>query len=200
MTGSAGHLGEALVRTLAPTNEVVGLDVIDSPFTQVVGTITDRELVENCMVGIDFVLHTATLHKPHLLTHTRQHFIETNLTGTLHLLEAAAQAGVKGLVYTSTTSTFGRALTPLESEPTAWIEEHVTPGPKNIYGVTKTAAEDVCELFHINHGLACLVLRISRFFPEEDDDREVQSKFEPDNLKVNEYLYRRVDIEDAAQS
>ena len=139
MPGSAGHLGEALVRTLAPDNEVVGLDVIDSPFTQVVGTITERAIVASCMGGVDFVLHTATLHKPHLLTHTRQQFIDTNLTGTLHLLEAAAQAGVKGFVYTSTTSTFGRALTPLESDPTAWIEEHVTPVPKNIYGVTKTA-------------------------------------------------------------
>jgi nucleoside-diphosphate-sugar epimerase len=200
VTGSAGHLGEALVRTLAPENEVIGLDVIDSPFTQVVGTITDREIVESCMGGVDCVLHTATLHKPHMLTHTRQQFIETNLTGTLNLLEAAAQARVKGFVYTSTTSTFGRALTPLASEPAAWIEEHVTPVPKNIYGVTKTAAEDLCELFHINQGFACIVLRTSRFFPEEDDNREVQSRFDPDNLKVNEYLYRRVDIEDAVNA
>ena len=200
VTGSAGHLGEALLRTLAPDHEVLGLDVIDSPFTQVVGTITDRNIVDSCMVGVDCVLHTATLHKPHILTHTHQQFIDTNLTGTLNLLEAAVQAGVKGFVYTSTTSTFGRALTPSASAPTAWIDENVTPVPKNIYGVTKTAAEDVCELFHLNHGLACIVLRTSRFFPEQDDNREMRSAFDPDNLKVNEYLYRRVDIEDAVQA
>ena len=48
-------------------------------------------------------------------------------------------------VFTSTTSAFGRALTPLPGEPAAWITEDVVPRPRNIYGVTKTAAEDLCE-------------------------------------------------------
>ena len=44
--------------------------------------------------------------------------------------------------------------------------------PKNIYGVTKAAAEDLCQLFHRNQALPCVVLRTSRFFPEEDDNRD----------------------------
>ena len=72
----------------------------------------------------------------------------------------------------------------------------MTPVPKNIYGVTKAAAEDLCQLFSRNHGLACIVLRTSRFFPEEDDDRSVRGRYSDDNLKTNEYLHRRVDIED----
>ena len=69
------------------------------------------------------------------------------------LLEEAAAAEVAGFVFTSTTSTFGRALAPPPGAPAAWITEDVTPVPRNIYGVTKTAAEDLCELVHRDHDL-----------------------------------------------
>jgi UDP-glucose 4-epimerase len=170
VTGSAGHLGEALVRTLQNTShEVVGLDIVASNFTSKVGSIVDRSHVKRCMKGVDAVLHTAALHKPHVITHARQDFVDTNITGTLNLLEEAASVGVDSFVFTSTTSAFGGALTPPAGAPAAWVTEDVTPVPKNIYGVTKTAAENLCELFHRDHGLVCLVLRTSRFFPEEDD-------------------------------
>jgi UDP-glucose 4-epimerase len=198
VTGSAGHLGEALVRTLRnPGHDVVSIDVLASPFTRVVGSIADRETVRRCMEGVDAVLHAATLHKPHVATHTRQDFVDTNVTGTLNLLEEAVAAKVGSFVFTSTTSTFGRALTPAPGAPAAWITEDVRPVPKNIYGVTKVAAEDLCELFHRSEGLACLVLKTSRFFPEEDDDEATRQAFDDGNLKANEYLHRRVEIEDA---
>jgi UDP-glucose 4-epimerase len=201
VTGSAGHLGEALVRTLQNTShEVVGLDIVASDFTSKVGSIADRSYVKRCMEGVNAVLHTASLHKPHVLTHSRQEFIDTNITGTLNLLEEAASAGVDCFVFTSTTSTFGRALTPRAGAPAAWITEDVTPVPKNIYGVTKTAAEDLCELFHRDHGLACLILRTSRFFPEEDDCGATRRAYEDHNVKANEYLHRRVDIEDVVSA
>jgi UDP-glucose 4-epimerase len=196
VTGSAGHLGEALVRTLMGEHEVVGLDMAGSKFTTVVGTIGDRKTVQRSMRGIDVVLHTATLHKPHVVTHTRQQFIDTNVTGTLNLLEATVEAGVKSFIFTSTTSTFGRILTPSPGEPAGWINEETPTFPRNIYGVSKVAAEGLCELFHIDHGLACIVLRTSRFFPEADDNKDVRQTYEDKNVKVNEYLYRRVDIED----
>jgi nucleoside-diphosphate-sugar epimerase len=72
--------------------------------------------------------------------------------------------------------------------------------PKNIYGTTKAAAEDLCQLFHRNQGLACIVLRTSRFFPDEDDNKEVREAFSDENVKANEYLYRRVDIEDVVSA
>src|SRR6478672_4671850 len=94
VTGSAGHLGEALVRTLRATDEkVVGLDVRASEFTDRVGSIVDRVTVKECMAGVDAVIHTATLHKPHVATHARQDFVDTNITGTLNLLEEAIAAG-----------------------------------------------------------------------------------------------------------
>jgi UDP-glucose 4-epimerase len=196
VTGSAGHLGEGLMRTLADSeHEAVGLDIKESPFTQRVGSIADRTFVEQCVQGVDVVLHAATLHKPHIETHSRQDFVDTNITGTLNLLEAAVAAGVKAFVYTSTTSAFGRALIPAQGASASWITEDVVPVPKNIYGVTKLAAEHLCELVHRKSGLPCIILRTARFFPEEDDDR-ARRALDPDNLKVNELLYRRADIED----
>jgi UDP-glucose 4-epimerase len=201
VTGSAGHLGEALMRTLRDSHhEPVGLDVLPSPFTDLVGSIVGRELVRRAMHGVDAVLHAATLHKPHVATHRRQAFVDVNVTGTLNLLQEAARARVGAFVFTSTTSAFGRALSPPPGEPAAWLTEDVAPVPKNIYGVTKVAAENVCELVHRDTGMPCLVLRTSRFFPEEDDLPEVRDARDDANNKANELLYRRVDIEDVVDA
>jgi len=201
VTGSSGHLGEALVRTLRDAgHDTVGLDIVASPFTTKVGSITERAVAESCMRGVQVVFHAATLHKPHVATHSRQEFVDTNITGTLNLLEAAAAADVRSFVYTSTTSVFGDALIPPVGSPAAWITEDVMSVPRNIYGVTKSAAEDLCQLFWRNQGLACVVLRTSRFFPEEDDSKTVRDAFSDENVKANEYLYRRVDIEDVVSA
>jgi nucleoside-diphosphate-sugar epimerase len=80
------------------------------------------------------------------------------------------------------------------------VTEEVTPVPKNIYGVTKAAAEDLCQMFHRNKRLACIVLRTSRFFPEEDDNKAVREAAADDNIKANEYLFRRVDLEDVVSA
>jgi UDP-glucose 4-epimerase len=201
VTGSAGHLGEALMRTLPQAgHHAVGLDIKESPFTHRVGSIVDREFVSGCMVGVDAVIHTATLHKPHIATHHRREFVDTNVCGTLNLLEAAVAAGAAVFVFTSTTSVFGRALSPVPGDPAAWITEDVVPVPKNIYGVTKVAAENLCELFHRDHGLPCVILRTSRFFPEADDRRETREAYADANVKVNEFLYRRADLEDVASA
>jgi UDP-glucose 4-epimerase len=197
VTGSSGHLGEALVRTFRDMgHEVIGLDVKDSVCTTHVGSVHDRSLVRACMDGVEVVHHAATLHKPHVATHTMQEFVDTNVSGTLALLEQAEANNVKAFVFTSTTSTFGDALRPPAGTPAAWVTEDVKPIPKNIYGLTKTVAEDLCFLFHQRHGLNCIILRTSRFFPEEDDDRLKQERYPGDNAKANEFLFRRVELED----
>ena len=197
VTGSAGHLGEALVRTLHQRGaQVVGLDVLASPFTAQQGSITDRALVRRCIEGVHAVIHAASLHKPHLATHSKQDFIDVNITGTLVLLEEAAAAGVKSFVYTSTTSAFGQSLHPAPGDPAAWITEETPSIPKNMYGMSKVAAEGLCEIFHGRSGMSCLVLRTSRFFPEDDDKKATRTEYEDANTKANELLYRRADIED----
>jgi UDP-glucose 4-epimerase len=201
VTGSAGHLGEALVRTLrAAGRPVRGLDRRPSPFTDHVGSITDRDFVRGCMAGATAVLHAATLHKPHVGTHAQQAFVDVNVSGTLALLEAATAAGVGAFVFTSTTSAFGSALTPAPGEPAAWVTEDTVPVPRNVYGVTKVAAEGLCELFARRDGLPVVILRTSRFFPEGDDDPERRARFPLENLQAIEVLHRRADIADVADA
>lgn len=204
VTGSAGHLGEALMRGLrglhrgahGPAHEAVGIDLVASPFTTQVGSIADRAFVARAMRGVDAVLHVATLHKPHIETHGKQAFIDTNITGTLNLLEEAAIAQVGAFVFTSTTSSFGDATEPAPGAPAVWVDEALTPIPKNIYGATKLAAEDLCRLFHRQHGLPCVVLRTSRFFPVRAGAPQMGEHHAPANAHVNELLNRRVDIAD----
>jgi UDP-glucose 4-epimerase len=201
VTGSAGHLGEALMRVLRDAGRAaVGLDVTPSPFTARVGSITDRAFLRDAMRGVSAVIHAATLHKPHLATHSRQDFVDVNVTGTLALLEAAIDAGVSAFVYTSTTSVFGDALRPALGEPAAWITEEIQPVPRNIYGVTKLAAENLCELFHRALGLPVIILRTSRFFPEPDDDPATRELYEVANAQANELTHRRADISDVVSA
>jgi UDP-glucose 4-epimerase len=197
VTGSSGHLGEALMRRLRAEGRAArGIDLKVGPFTDMTGSIADRAFVARAMAGIDAVIHPATLHKPHVATHARQDFVDTNITGTLMLLEAAIAARIGAFVFTSTTSTFGDALAPPPGAPAAWITEEVAPVPKNIYGVTKLAAENLCELFARRERLPVIVLRTSRFFPEADDSAEIRDRYETANVQANELLYRRVDVED----
>jgi UDP-glucose 4-epimerase len=197
VTGSSGHLGEGLIRVLRDQGrDAVGLDILESPYTDVVASVADRERVRGALRGAGAVIHAATLHKPHVGTHARQQFVDTNVSGTLTLLEEAAAAGVASFVFTSTTSAFGRALVPAEGEPAAWVTEDVVPIPRNVYGVTKVAAEDLCALVHRDAGLPIVILRTSRFFPEADDRDDVRAAYADANLKANEFLYRRVDLQD----
>ncbi|CAF9913373.1 MAG: hypothetical protein GOMPHAMPRED_007877 [Gomphillus americanus] len=192
VTGSAGHLGHALMLELPKYGFTpIGLDIKASELTSLVGSISDREFVASVFkeYNIRYVLHTATLHKPHIVSHTQSEFVETNIQGTLNLLE---ESNPEAFIFTSTTSTFGKALK--SANGVAWTTETVVPIPKNIYGVTKIAAEDLCMLVQEQRKFPVLVLKVSRFFPEGDDDPEQDI---PDvNLKVCELLYRRVDIVD----
>jgi nucleoside-diphosphate-sugar epimerase len=201
VTGSSGHLGEALVRVLRARGQgAIGLDRKPGPFTTITGDITDRGVVGEALRGVTGVLHAATLHKPHVISHAKRDFIDVNLAGTLNLLEESVAAGAGAFVYTSTTSAFGQALVPAPGQPAAWVTEGVPGIPRNIYGVTKAAAEDLCQLAHAEHGLPLIVLRTSRFFPEDDDDDVARARYAGANLKANEFLHRRADIADVAEA
>lgn len=205
VTGSAGHLGTALMLTLPSLGYTpLGIDILASSSTTRVGSVSDRAFISGILTSnpVKHVLHAATLHKPHICSHSREEFISTNILGTLVLLEESAKLGaqIASFIFFSTTSTFGMALSPKPGSPAAWIDETVVPVPKNIYGVTKVAAEDMCALVQRQSGMSVLVLRTSRFFPEEDDDADRRAAMSDENLKVLELGYRRCDIEDIVQA
>lgn len=201
VTGSAGHLGTALMLCLPSMGfKPFGIDILSSPTTTAVGSVCDRAFIASVFRNhpIKHVLHAATLHKPHICSHTKEDFISTNVAGTLILLEESSKVKdkIESFIFFSTTSAFGMALNPMPGFPAAWIDESVVPEPKNIYGVTKVAAEDMCALVQRESGMPVLVLRTSRFFPEEDDDEDRRAAMSDENLKVLELAYRRCDIED----
>ncbi|KAK4117135.1 NAD dependent epimerase/dehydratase family protein [Canariomyces notabilis] len=210
VTGSAGHLGKALMLALPSLGySPVGIDINRSETTTLVGSITDNAFLSQLIAehAIEHIIHAATLHKPHVCSHTKNDFVQTNIAGTLNLLELATAASssesntkIKSFVYLSTTSAFGTALSPAPGQPAAWIDEAVVPKPKNIYGVTKTAAEDLAFLVAKEHRLPVVVLRTSRFFPEEDDDDQRRASMGDENLKVLELAYRRVDLADVVSA
>jgi UDP-glucose 4-epimerase len=205
LTGSSGWLARALVpRLRRDGHRTVGLDPVPGPFTDLVGSAADRALVERAMDGIEAVIHAGALHKPDILRHPASAFVAANIHGTLNLLEAAVAGGAGRFVFTSTTSVMitrgiraGRAGS---AAAAAWITEALQPlEPRNIYGVTKLAAEHLCRMTAEEHGLPTIVLRTSRFFPEEDDMAHAIPQSDA-NTKANEFLFRRLTVEDAAEA
>ena len=201
LTGSSGWLGRFLApRLRAVGHAVIGLDVAPGADTQIIGSVA-RTLVERACAdhGIEAIVHAGALHKPDTARVPAQAFVEVNVTGTLNLLQAAVTAGHDRFVFTSTTSVMiSQAIRQEASSAAVWLDENSGPlAPRNIYGVTKLAAEGLCGLHYFEHGLNCVILRTGRFFPEEDDThRELSGP----NLKANEFLNRRLTVEDAAEA
>jgi nucleoside-diphosphate-sugar epimerase len=178
---------------------VTGLDVAAGPVADIVGSVADRALIDRVFAEgrFDAVIHAGALHKPDIARYPAQAFVDVNVTGTLNLLEASVAAGVGRFVFTSTTSLMiSEAIRAGHGDEAVWIDESLAPlEPRNIYGVTKLAAEQLCRLAWQNDGLPCIVLRTARFFPEEDDTHRALAG---ENMKANELLHRRLTVEDAA--
>lgn len=202
LTGSSGWLGRFLAPMLRARGDVViGLDVAPGVDTDIVGSVADRALIDRIFAehGVEAVIHGGALHKPDIARYPAQAFVDVNVTGTLNLLDAAVAAGHDRFVFTSTTSLMiSQAIRNELADHAVWLDETSGPlEPRNIYGVTKLAAEQLCRLAHLEQGLNTVVLRTSRFFPEEDDTHHALSG---ENMKANELLHRRLTVEDAARA
>jgi len=209
VTGSSGWLGQALVPRLKRAGHtVIGLDPVAGPATDIVGTVADRDTVRKAIRDhrIQGIVHGGALHKPHIALHDATSFIETNVTGTLNLLQEATGPGstVDRFVFTSTTSLMIsheiREAQKRGIDRAFWIDEEMTPlEPRNIYGVSKLSAEHLCRMVHEATRLPVVILRTSRFFPEEDDMAHEIIQSGP-NTKANEFLFRRLTVQDAASA
>jgi nucleoside-diphosphate-sugar epimerase len=185
VTGSSGQLGAEVCRQLSEAHAVTGLDVAPGPFTHVVGAVEDRSLVFEQVSRVDAVVHVASLHAPHRDQLPKSRFVDVNVQGALHLLEAAVAHRCRRFIYTSTTSVYGRAMEP-RGPAAVWVTEELTPQPRDIYDVTKLAAEQLCRLIHEEHGLPVILLRTSRFYPQ------------PFEVLAVHRLHRGLDVRDCA--
>ena len=202
LTGSSGWLGRFLAPKLrAAGHTVTGLDVAPGAHTDVIGSVADRTVIDRVFAahGIEAVVHAGALHKPDIERFPSQAFVDVNVTGTLNLLQASVAARHDRFVFTSTTSLMvSQAIRQELGDEAIWLDEASGPlEPRNIYGVTKLAAEGLCRMHHLDHGLNCVILRTARFFPERDDTQRALSG---PNLKANEFLHRRLAVEDAAEA
>lgn len=200
LTGSSGWLGRYLAPMLAARgHRVIGLDMVPGDHTQIVGSVAQRSVIDRAFAdhGIEAVIHAAALHKPDIARYSRQAFVDVNVTGTLNLLECAVAARHRRFVFTSTTSLMiDHAIRDERADRAIWLDEQSGPvEPRNIYGVTKFAAEQLCRQVAEAHGLSVIAIRTGRFFPEEDDTHRALSG---ENMKANELLNRRLTVEDAA--
>jgi UDP-glucose 4-epimerase len=187
VTGSSGALGSAVASLLAG-HDVVGLDALPGPRTTVVADLRDERAVRSAVAGAAAVVHTASLHAPHVPLRSKRDFIDVNGAGTQTALDAAAEAGVSQVVYSSTTSVYGHALEP-RGDAAVWVDEALTPEPRDIYDVTKLAAEALCRLLTSETGMPTTCLRVSRFSFEDRPD-----------LAVPYCLHRAVNVTDAARA
>ena len=112
ITGAGGTLGTALAPALAEAgHEPVLFDVqpLHSQFESVQGDVRMADEVRGAVRGAAFVVHTAAIHGIHLRDHTPQDFYDLNLTGTFNVWEAAVEAGVQGVVFSSTMGVYGES-------------------------------------------------------------------------------------------
>jgi UDP-glucose 4-epimerase len=186
VTGSSGQLGALISSMLFKEHAVIGADLLPGRFTSRIGNISDRDFVSSVTKNVEIIIHTCSLHAPHLKTHSREEFIDTNINGTFNLLKSAIDNGVRRFVYTSTTSLYGHAMT--SPKKAVWVTEEMMPRPRDIYDVTKIAAEGLCQIFATQHKLPSISLRVSRYFPESN------------YLMAVYRLYRGVDVRDAAKA
>ncbi|YBV93916.1 NAD(P)-dependent oxidoreductase (plasmid) [Phyllobacteriaceae bacterium JZ32] len=184
LTGSSGRVGRAIFSALAGKCQIVGID--RSPFstTHLVGDFTNERLLRSALEGADAFIHVAALHAPHVGTVPDEEFQRINVEGTRLVAEAAIAAGVKRLVFTSTTALYGHAVSPGSC---TWIDEDTPPQPKSIYHRTKLHAEHVLEHMACTE-FAVRVLRMSRSFPE------------PGDVMAAYRLHRGVDVRDVADA
>lgn len=180
VTGGAGLVGSNLVdHLLAEGYDVVSLDDLSAGsarnldaarehgdrFTEVVGDITDADVVDRAMDGIDVVFHQA-VSKNTVCMRDPQRDLEVNAGGTLGLLLAAVRHGVSKFVHASTGSVYGQATV----FPTT---EDAPLQPVSYYGVSKLAAERYVHAVHLLHGLDTTILRYFHVFGPRQDSSDV---------------------------
>lgn len=166
VTGASGRIGSAVCTALAAAgDEVVGLDARPSAHAVFIGDLLDAPLLRRALAGAEAVVHVAALHAPHVGLRPDAEFERVNVDGTRALLDAAAAAGVRRLVFTSTTALYGAG--GRARDAALWVDEDTPPAPLTIYHRTKLEAEALLEEAAAQGGPAMRVLRTGRCFPED---------------------------------
>jgi nucleoside-diphosphate-sugar epimerase len=174
VTGGAGFIGSHIVEELVKGGERVR--VIDNLSTGsrenlqhligeiefIEGDLRDPETAARVVEGVHFVMHQAAIPSVPRSIKDPKGNTENNLNGTLHLLLAARDAGVKRVIYASSSSVYGNS-------PTLPKREDFSPAPLSPYAASKLAGEYYCHVFHQVYGLETVNLRYFNVFGPRQD-------------------------------
>ena len=184
VTGGAGFIGSHLVEELLRRGEKVR--VLDNfstgkrenvdPFIDrielIEGDIRSHHIVREAVEGVDFVLHQGALPSVPRSIKDPITTNEVNVTGTLHVLDAARDAGVQRVVYASSSSVYG-------PDPVLPVREEMNPNPVSPYAVAKLTGEKYCHAFSKVYGLETVALRYFNIFGPGQDPKSQYSAFIP---------------------
>ncbi len=189
VTGGGGNLGSAVAPMLADAgHEPVLLDSrpLQTQYESLQGDIRNPEHIRAATYGTEVVVHLAAILG--IGAFTARDFYEINLTGSFNIWEAAAEARVRGVVFSSTMSIYKPHDQPLRPGAFTVVDEETPPCPRDIYGYTKAAGEEMSRLYGRSHGIPSIALRYGMFSPEP---------FFPYGIRL---LYGGIDVHDVARA
>ena len=178
VTGGAGFIGANLAKELAANNSVIIIDNLSAGKKEnladllgenvefVEGNINELSLLKRLFRNIDFVFHQAAISSVPKSIENPLATNETNVTGTLNVLLAARDSGVKKVIYASSTAVYG-------DTPTLPQKEEMIPNPQSPYAITKLIGEYYCQVFQAVYGLPTVSLRYFNVYgPKQDPNSD----------------------------
>jgi UDP-glucose 4-epimerase len=186
VTGGAGFIGSHLAEELSKRGyHVVILDDLSTGKIEnieqllnkdrvefIQGSVTDFPLLKSLFRDVDYVFHQAAIPSvPRSIEYPLASH-EANLTGTLNMLLAAKDNGVKKVIYSSSSSIYG-------DTPILPKREDMVPNPRSPYAVTKLAAEYYCQVFHEVYSLDTVCLRYFNVYGPRQDPKSQYSAVIP---------------------
>ncbi len=172
VTGGAGFIGSHIVEHFqGKASEIRVLDNLRSGYKKnlngleckfIEGSITDRETVRKAVDGIDYIFHMAALVSVPESMKRISECVDINVCGLIKVLEDAAAAGVKKIVFASSAAVYG-------DNPSSPKLETMCPAPKSPYAITKLDGEHYLEMFHAEGKILTTSLRFFNVFGPRQD-------------------------------
>ncbi|GAB4290250.1 MAG: SDR family oxidoreductase [Marinilabiliales bacterium] len=205
VTGGAGFIGSNIVEELLKRGYAVrvldnfatgkreNLKTFEKDIELIEGDIRSYHSVIQSIKGVDVVLHQAALPSVPRSINDPITTHEVNVTGTLNILDAAREHGVKRIVYASSSSVYG-------DSPELPKHEGMTPNPLSPYAVSKLAGEHYCKVFSKLYGLETVILRYFNVFGPRQDPNSQYSAVIPKFIKLMSNDQRPTIYGDGTQS
>jgi UDP-glucose 4-epimerase len=189
VTGGAGFIGSNLVHSLLERGETVrvlddlstgtrqNLTEVADRITLLDGSVADEQVVREAVDGVDFVLHQGALASVPRSVEDPASTHRANVNGTLAVLLAARDAGVRRVVYAASSSAYG-------DQPTLPKVETMAPMPMSPYAAAKLAGEYYCQAFTACYGLETVCLRYFNIYGPRQDPQGAYAAVIPKFIAV----------------